>query len=128
MARIKNIPASKKRRKRVLKEAKGYWGSRSNLYRQAKDTVKRALRYSYRDRRERKREFRRLWIARINAACRMNGMTYNMFINGLKTAEVEIDRKSLADIAVKDPAGFKNLVDTAQKALDEKQATASVAQ
>ena len=122
MARVKNIPASKKRRKKLLTEAKGYWCSRSNLYGQAKDTVRRALRHSFRDRRQRKREFRRLWIARINAACRMNGITYNSFINGLKNAEVDIDRKVLADIALKDPAGFKQLIDTAQSALAQNQA------
>jgi len=117
MARVTNSPSKRRRRKKVLKLSKGYWGARSRLFRQAKDSVRRALRYAYRDRRQRKREFRRLWIVRINAACRANGMSYSRFINGLKTAGVEIDRKALADIAVKDPTAFKQFVEVAQSAL-----------
>jgi large subunit ribosomal protein L20 len=128
MARVRNTTASRKRRKKILKEAKSFWGARSRLLGQAKDTVRRALRYSYRDRRQRKREFRRLWIARINAACRLNGITYNKFINGLKNAEIEIDRKVLADLAVKDPVGFKQLIDAAQEALESKGVSAGAAQ
>lgn len=117
MARVTNTPTTRRRRKKILKQAKGYWGARSRLFRQAKDSVRRALRYAYRDRRQRKREFRRLWIVRINAACRSNGITYSRFINGLKNAGVEIDRKVLADIAVKDPNAFKQFVEIAQSAL-----------
>ncbi len=120
MARVKKSPASRKRRKRLIKKSKGYWGARSNLLSQAKDTVRRAMQYSYRDRRQRKREFRKLWITRINAACRLNGTSYSKFINGLKSAGIEIDRKVLADIAVKDPVAFKEFVDTAQEALSDK--------
>ncbi len=125
MARASNSQASRERRKKILGRAKGYWGARSRLISQAKDTVRRALRYSYRDRRRRKREFRRLWIVRINAACRENGLSYNMFINGLKTAGVEIDRKILADLAVRDPAAFKEFVQVAQDALTEKQSASA---
>ena len=125
MARVTNTPATRQRRKKILKHAKGFWGARSRLYRQAKDSVRRALRYSYRDRRQRKREFRRLWIIRINAACRQNGLSYNMFINGLKIAGVEIDRKVLSDLAIKDPAAFKELVQVAREALATKEAAAT---
>ncbi|MCX7767210.1 MAG: 50S ribosomal protein L20 [Candidatus Sumerlaeia bacterium] len=117
MARADNAPARRRRRKKILKQAKGYWGRRSNTLRQAKTTVERALRFAYRDRRVRKREFRQLWIARINAACRSYGISYNQFINGLKKSAVELDRKNLADLAVKDPLAFKELVDLASKAL-----------
>jgi len=106
------------RRKRILKDAKGYWGGRSKLFRTAKDAVTRAGVYAYRDRRQKKRDFRRLWITRISAACRMNGITYSRFINGLTKAEITINRKALADIALRDPEGFKVLVEQARVALN----------
>ncbi len=106
--------ASKRRRKKVLKQAKGYRGAKSRLLRTAKESVDRALQYAYRDRRQKKREFRKLWIARINAAVRENGMTYSTFINGLKRHQVDINRKVLAELAVSDPDAIKNLVKIAQ--------------
>ena len=98
-----------RRRKKVLKLARGFRGVRSNLFRTAADAVDKALMYAYRDRRARKRDFRRLWIARINAGARMNGLSYSKFIHGLKTAQVELDRKVLAELAVSDPAGFSQV-------------------
>lgn len=106
--------ASKRRRKKLLKQAKGYRGAKSKLLRTAKESVDRALQYAYRDRRQKKREFRKLWIARINAAVRENGMTYSTFINGLKRHQVDINRKVLAELAVSDPDAIKNLVKIAQ--------------
>ncbi|MGE4357721.1 MAG: 50S ribosomal protein L20, partial [Candidatus Omnitrophota bacterium] len=97
--------------KKMLKQAKGYWGLRSKLYRRAKETVQRALVYSYRDRRAKKRQFRRLWITRISIACKNHGISYNRFINGLKKAKIELDRKILADLAVNDSAVFSKLVE-----------------
>jgi len=117
MPRTKNSAASKKRKKKILKRAEGFRGGRSKLYRTAKESVNKALTYSYRDRRTRKREFRKLWIARINAAARNNGMTYSRFISGLKKADVDIDRKILSEIAINDNKGFSELVDIAKKAL-----------
>ncbi len=117
MPRTKNSIASKKRKKKILKRAEGFRGGRSKLYRTAKESVNKALTYSYRDRRTKKREFRKLWIARINAAARNNGMTYSRFINGLKKADVDIDRKILSEIAINDNKGFSELVDIAKKAL-----------
>ncbi len=114
MPRAKSSVVSRKRHKKVLKLAKGYRGSRSKLFRVANQQVMRALAYAYRDRKARKREFRRLWIARINAAARNNGMTYNRFMNGLKNAGVEINRKVLADLAVNDSKAFGQLVDLAK--------------
>jgi len=110
-------PSSKKHKKKILKLAKGYYGAKHRSYRRAKEQVLRSLQYEYRDRRLRKREFRRLWIQRINAAARLNGISYSQFIHGLKKAGVELDRKVLADIAVQDPEGFAKLVETAKSAL-----------
>ena len=117
MPRSVNSVAKRARRKKVLKQAKGYYGARSRVYRVAVQAVTKAGQYAYRDRRQRKRQFRQLWIARINAAARQNGMSYSRFINGLKKASVEIDRKILADIAVHDKAAFSALVDAAKGAL-----------
>ena len=117
MARIKGGLNAKKKHNRVLKMAKGYRGARSKQYRIAKQSVMRALTSSYAGRKERKRQFRQLWIARINAAARQNGISYSKFINGLKKASVEIDRKILADIAVFDKVAFTALVEKAKAAL-----------
>ena len=117
MARVKRGTIARARHKKVLKQAKGYYGARSRVYRVAVQAVTKAGQYAYRDRRQRKRQFRQLWIARINAAARQNGMSYSRFINGLKKASVEIDRKILADIAVHDQAAFSALVDAAKGAL-----------
>ncbi len=114
MAKIKHSVATRKRKRRLLKKAKGYWGDRSKQYRQARRALMHALVYAYRDRRVKKRDFRRLWIARINAACRAAGITYSKFINGLKKAKVSLDRKILADLAVKDTHAFKKLVEIAK--------------
>lgn len=116
MPRTKNTVAGRDRRKRILKQAKGYHGGRRSLYRTARETVERALVYAYRDRKQRKRHFRSLWIARINAAARINGMSYSRFINGLRKAEVDIDRKMLAEMAVNDADGFSKLADVAKAA------------
>ncbi len=116
MPRAKGGPKTKARRKRVLNLAEGYWGARSKLYRSATEAVDHALQYAYRDRKARKRDFRRLWIARINAAARLNGVTYSRFIAGLTKSGVALDRKILADLAISDPAGFAKLVDTAKTA------------
>ena len=116
MPRVKRGFKARHRRKKYLKAAKGYYGSRRLLYKHAKETVQRAWKYQYRDRRQRKRQFRRLWIARINAATRLNGLNYSAFIGGLKKAAVELDRKVLADMAIFDPAGFKKVVDAAKAA------------
>ncbi|MCI8993027.1 MAG: 50S ribosomal protein L20 [Eubacterium sp.] len=114
MARVKGGLGAKKRHKRVLKLAKGYRGARSKQYRIAKQSVMRALTSSYSGRKERKRQFRRLWIARINAAARMNGLSYSKFMYGLKLADVEINRKILADMAVNDAEGFTTLAELAK--------------
>jgi len=116
MPRTKNSVASRERRKKYLKAAKGYFGGRSKLYRTARETVERGLCYAYRDRRQRKRDFRKLWIARINAAARLNGLSYNRFISGLKRADVDINRKMLAEMAVNDTEGFKQLAEIARSA------------
>ena len=113
MARAKRAVHAKKSHKKVLSRAKGYKGARSRRYRTANEQVMHAMQDSYRDRRARKGEFRRLWIARINAAARQNGTTYSQFIAGLKAAEVEVDRKMLADLAVNDPDAFAQLVEVA---------------
>jgi len=110
MSRTRNSVATRKRRKKVLKMARGYRGAKSKCYKSANEQVMHSLEYAYRDRRARKGEFRRLWITRINAAARENGMTYNSFINGLKNAGVGVDRKILADLAVNDPQAFGQLV------------------
>lgn len=117
MPRVRSSPASRARRKKILKAAKGYVGGRGRTLKQAKETVEKGLAYAYRDRKARKRDFRRLWITRINAASRMNGLTYNRFMEGLKKAEVGLDRKVLADLAVADPGAFTRLVDQAKNAL-----------
>ena len=114
MAKIKHSVATRRRKKRLLKKTKGYWGDRSKQYRQARRALMHALVYAYRDRRVKKRDFRRLWITRINAACRAAGITYSKFINGLKKAKVSLDRKILADLAVKDSHAFKKLVEIAK--------------
>ncbi len=114
MARVKTNVARKRRIKRTLKAAKGYWGDRSKRYRHAKLTVMRAESYAYRDRKRKKRDFRKLWIARINAASRAEGLTYSRFIQGLKKAQVGLDRKSLAELAVNDAAAFNKLVEIAK--------------
>ena len=111
MARIKRAVNAHKKRRKVLKLAKGYWGSKSKQYRTASEQVRRSLRYAYVGRKLRKRDFRALWIARINAACRLNGMSYSRFIDGLKKKNIDINRKMLADLAVSDPAAFTQLVE-----------------
>ncbi|MCD7865699.1 MAG: 50S ribosomal protein L20 [Clostridiales bacterium] len=117
MARIKGGYNAKKKHKRVLKMAKGYRGARSKQYRVAKQSVMRALASSYEGRKQRKRQFRQLWIARINAAARLNGLSYSRFMYGLKLADIEINRKMLAEMAVNDADGFAALVDTAKAKL-----------
>ena len=117
MARVKRAVNAQKKRREILERASGYRGQRSRLYRKAKEQVTHSLVYSYRDRRARKGDFRRLWIQRINAAARANGMTYNRFIQGLKAAEIEVDRRMLAELAVTDAAAFAVLVTAARAAL-----------
>jgi len=117
MPRATNNPAAKARRKKYLKRAKGFVGGKSNQYVAARETVERAMAYAYRDRRNKKRDFRRLWITRINAAARLNGLSYSHFINGLKKAEIDIDRKMLADLAVHDASAFNKLAEAAKGAL-----------
>jgi len=111
MSKVKHSGATKRRKKRTLKEAKGFWGDRKSQYQQARRAVMHALVYAYRDRKVRKRDFRQLWIARVNAACRSAGITYSQFIFGLKKAKVNLDRKILAELAVTDTAAFKKLID-----------------
>jgi large subunit ribosomal protein L20 len=114
--RVKRGFKARRRRKKVLKLAKGFRGGHSKLFRTAADTVDRSLRYAYRDRRQRKRDFRRLWIARINAAARMNKLSYSKFMQGLKRARIDLDRKVLAELAISDPAGFAKIAElSAQK-------------
>ncbi len=122
MPRATNSPASRKRRKRILLRAKGFRGFRSKLYRYAKDAVYKARQYEYRDRKRRKGQFRRLWIQRISAAVRAEGMTYSRFIEGLKAANIDLDRKVLADLAVVDAAAFSAIVAQAKAALESKAA------
>ncbi|WP_026919009.1 50S ribosomal protein L20 [Gordonia shandongensis] len=117
MARVKRAVNAQKKRRSILEASKGYRGQRSRLYRKAKEQQLHSMTYSYRDRRARKGDFRKLWITRINAAARANDITYNRFIQGLKLAGVEVDRKVLADLAVTDPAAFTGLVEVARKAL-----------
>ena len=116
MARTKTSVHSKKRRRQVLNRAKGYYGNKSRSFRAANEQVMHSGNYAFRDRRARKGEFRKLWIQRINAACRENGTTYSRFINGLKISGIEVDRKNLADLAVNDPQAFNALVDIASQA------------
>ena len=113
MPRARNLVASRRRRRKILKQAKGYWGRRSNVYTVAKHSVEKGMQYAYRDRRARKRTFRRLWIARINAAARTHGTTYSRLISGLKKAGVPLNRKVLADLAVRDKEAFKAVVEMA---------------
>ncbi|MCG8670908.1 MAG: 50S ribosomal protein L20 [Pseudomonadales bacterium] len=117
MARVKRGVQARARHKKVLKQARGYYGARSRVYRVAKQAVIKAGQYAYRDRRQRKRQFRQLWITRINAAARLNGLSYSRFINGLKKASIEIDRKVLADIAVHDANAFAVLAEKAKASL-----------
>ena len=117
MARVKGGTVTRKRRKRVLKLAKGYYGSKHTLFKTAKEQVMNSYNYAYRDRRQKKRDFRKLWIARINAAARMNGLSYSKLMHGLKVAEIDINRKMLADLAVSDAAAFTALADQAKEAL-----------
>ncbi len=121
MARATNGPASRQRRKRILLRAKGFRGFRSKLFRYAKDAVYKAWQYEYRDRKKRKGQFRRLWITRISAASRSLGLSYSRFMEGLKAANIDLDRKTLADLAVSNPEGFKTVFDLAKKAIDEKE-------
>jgi large subunit ribosomal protein L20 len=117
MARVKRGVASKKRHKKVLKQAKGYYGNKSRSFRAANEQIMRSGNYAFRDRRARKGEMRRLWIQRINAACRQNDMSYSRFIAGLNGAGIAVDRKILADLAVTDPTAFTKLVESAKRAL-----------
>jgi len=117
MARVKGAMMTRKRRKKVLKLAKGYYGSKSRLFKTAKQAVMKSGQYAYIGRKQRKRDFRRLWITRINAAAKMNDMNYSTFINGLKRAGVTLNRKMLSEIAIADPAGFTALVEQAKAAL-----------
>ncbi len=117
MARVKGGTVTRKRRKRVLKLAKGYYGSKHTLYKTAKEQVMNSYYYAFRDRRQKKRDFRKLWIARINAAARMNGLSYSKMMHGLKLANIDINRKMLADVAVHDAKAFTALADQAKEAL-----------
>ena len=117
MPRVKTGTVRRARHKKILKMAKGFYSGRRKHFRKAKEAVEHALVYAYRDRRQKKRDFRKLWIIRINAACRLNGLSYSKFMNGLKLAEIELDRKILADMAMNDTTSFTNLVGSAKKAL-----------
>lgn len=117
MPHVKRAVSAHKKRRTVLNRAKGYYGAKSRSYRAAKEQVQHSLQYQYRDRRNKKREVRRLWITRINAAARINGLSYSVFMNGLKKAGVELDRKVLSDMAINDPEAFASLVEVAKKAL-----------
>ncbi len=119
MARVKGALATRKRRKKTLKLAKGYFGAKSKLFKTAKEAVMKSGNYAYIGRRQKKRDFRRLWITRISAACKLNGINYSSFINGLNKAGITINRKMLADLAVNDAAGFTTLVKAAVKALEK---------
>ena len=120
MARATNAPSSRKRRKKVLKYAKGYFGNKSRLFRYAKEAVQHAWQYAYRDRRKKKGEWRALWIVRLSAACRTEEISYSRFMEGLKAANIELDRKVLSDIAIRDEVAFKALVAAAREALKAK--------
>lgn len=117
MARVKGAIMTRKRRNKVLKLAKGYWGAKSKHFKMANQQVMKSLKYAYTGRKMKKRDFRRLWITRISAACKANEMNYSRFMNGLKRAGVTLNRKSLAELAISDPAAFTQLTDTAKKAL-----------
>ena len=116
MARVKRSVSARKKRRKALNLAKGYWGLKKSSYRRAKEQLMRSGRYAYRDRRVRKRDFRRLWIARINAAARLNGLTYSQFMHGLSLAQIELNRKILADLAVHEPEAFAGLCEQARAA------------
>lgn len=122
MARIKRSLNAKKKRRRTLKMAKGYFGARSRCYRKAKEQVRHSLMYQYRDRRTKKREIRKLWIARINAGCRINGISYSQFMHGLKLAGIELDRKVLSQMAIEDAASFADMCTIAKNAVAEARA------
>jgi len=124
MARVKRSVHAKKKKRTTMARAKGYYGNKSRTFRSANEQVMHSLRYAYRDRRARKGDFRRLWIQRINAACRLNGTSYSRFVAGLREAGVEVDRKVLADLAVTDSASFASLVATANEALEQSAADA----
>jgi large subunit ribosomal protein L20 len=124
MARVTNSPASRKRRKKVLKYAKGYFANKSKLFRYAKEAVQHAWQYAYIDRKKKKANMRGLWIVRLNAACREAGISYSRFVEGLKAANIQLDRKNLSDIAIRDSVAFKALVKQAQDALKAKAAKA----
>lgn len=117
MARVKRGVTNHRRHKKVLAQVKGHYGTNNRLYKRANESLMRSLAYAYRDRRNRKRDMRRLWIVRINAAARLNGLSYSSFIHGLSLAGVAVDRKMLADLAVRDAAGFSAIVDTSRQAL-----------
>ncbi len=117
MARVKGALSTRKRRNKVLKLAKGYWGARSKHFKMAKEAVMKSGQYAYVGRRQKKRDFRRLWITRISAACKLNGINYSQFMNGLKKAGIELNRKMLSEIAIADPAAFTALVEKAKAAL-----------
>ena len=117
MARVKGGTVARKRRKKILKLAKGYYGSKHRLYKTANEQVMKSLQYAYRDRRQRKRDFRKLWITRINAAARMNGLSYSKFMHGLKLANIDMNRKMLAQIAISDSAAFTSIADQAKAAM-----------
>jgi large subunit ribosomal protein L20 len=117
MPRVTNAVATKKRRKKVLKATRGYFGNKSRLFKYAKEAMWRAGKFAYRDRRKKKTEFRQLWIVRINAACRASGMQYSRFMNGLKRLSIEMDRRSLSELAIHDEIAFKALVEKAKVAL-----------
>ncbi len=118
MPRATDGTRRKDRRVKILRDAKGYWGRRSKLYRTAKDAVAKAQSYAYRDRRQRKRDFRSLWIARISAACRNEGITYSRFMSGLRRADIAINRKALSNLAIEDPDAFKTLVEQAREKVE----------
>jgi len=118
MPRVKRSTHAKKKRRTVLAQAKGYYGDRSRRYKSAKEQVQHSLQYQYRDRRNKKREIRRLWITRINAGARQNGLSYSVFMNGLKKADIVVDRKILADMAVNDPASFAKLAEVAKATIE----------
>ena len=127
MPRVKRSVAARKKRRKVLEQAKGYWGLKNSHYTYAKEQVEHSLTYAYRDRKNKKRTFRRLWIVRINAAARQHGLSYNQFISGVHKAGIELDRKSLADIAVSDPQAFAAVAEQAKAALEQPAAGAEAA-
>jgi large subunit ribosomal protein L20 len=122
MTRVKRSVHARKKRRTVLEQASGYWGLKSKTYRRAKEQVQHSLKYAYRDRRNKKRDFRRLWIVRINAGARQHGMSYSQFMSGLKHAEIDLDRKVLADLAVNEPAAFAAVAEQARTALETRSA------